>query len=104
MLTQASQVKAQWAVMVTVKGGARGSQDGGGCHPGLAHDTLAGGTDLQDRSQVGPVMLLFIPKPRPSFSAPVLSQGAVGRLREAWEGWSAISCYGGSCSFRELCF
>lgn len=76
----------------------------GGCHPDLAHDTLAGGTDFQDQSQVGPVMLALIPKPRPPFSAPVLSQGVVGRLREAWEGWSAISCNGGSCSFRELCF
>lgn len=45
----------------------------GVCYPGLAHDTLAGGTDLQDRSQVRPAMLALISKPRPPFSAPVLS-------------------------------
>ena len=45
----------------------------GVCYPGLAHDTLAGGTDLQDRSQVRPAMLVLISKPRPPFSAPVLS-------------------------------
>ena len=73
--------KSQWTVMVRQwREGGEVTRWGGCCHPGLAHDTLAGSTDLQDQCQVGPVMLTLIRKLHPPFSAPVLSQGW-------WGGW-----------------
>ena len=77
MLTQASQINHSGLLWLDSEGrGERLPDRGHGCcHPGLAHDTLAGSTDLQDQCQVGPVMLTLIRKLHPPFSAPVLSQG-----------------------------
>lgn len=47
-----SEIKVQWGVMVSKrKDGQAVTRIGECCHPGLAHDTLAGGTDLQDKCQ-----------------------------------------------------